>query len=178
MYEEVTRNFEVSQADFEVFFENYVLRNPNAIQTKATVAAVSRLDTTPDNAQAMAHAVHQALTNATEADYTGTPLVEISVIYDLANSSLPIGVIEVTRNLDLHRVSPIMQTIENYYIVRIEARQIAAVEALAASALDEYTTLMRNEIFNQAYQGWREGEPEIRINREVFDAISINDLRR
>ncbi|MCL2673807.1 MAG: hypothetical protein FWE92_00575 [Defluviitaleaceae bacterium] len=176
MYKEVTRNFTVSQADFEVFFENYVLRNPNAVQTKATVAAVARIEPSP-TAQAMAHTLRQALENHTEADHANHSLVTISTIYDLTNSDLPAGVIEATRNLDPSHVSPILQTIDKYYIIRIEARQIVAAATLVNSAMEEYTKLMRNEIFNQAYQTWRESEPEIRINREVFDTISISDLR-
>jgi len=177
MYEEVTRNFTVSPADFEVFFESYVLQNPNAVQTIATVATIDRAATSRATPQALAHIVRLDLESGAETDHTDNPLVTISTIYDLTNSGLPAGVIEATRNLDPHQVSPILQTVEKYYIIRIEARQIVAAATLVNSALEEYTRLMRNEIFNQAYQTWRDSEPEIRINREVFDTISINDLR-
>ena len=175
MYEQVTRNFAVSQADFEHFFEGYMLANPNAVQIMATVAAVSRFGPAGFDPQGTAHAVRQAL--EAEADPVLTDGVNITQTLDLAGSDLPAGVIAATRNLSPRQVSPILQTAETYYVIRIDARQVVGAATLASSALEEYTKLMRDEIFNQAYRGWRVNDPEIHVNHEVFDAISINDLR-
>ncbi|MCL2851764.1 MAG: hypothetical protein FWE20_01835 [Defluviitaleaceae bacterium] len=178
MYEEVTRHFTVSQADFEHFFEGYMIAHPNPVQIIATVVAVSRLEGGA-NPQNTAHAIRQALEQSCElyAAYADNTAVSVTVMRDLANSDLPAGVIAATRNLDLRQVSPILQTADTYYIVRIDARQIVDADTLAGSALDEYIQLMRGQIFNEAYQNWRDGDPEIHINHEVFDAIYINDLR-
>jgi hypothetical protein len=100
--------------------------------------------------------------------------VSFSLTDDLTNSELPQGVIDAARSLELYQVSPILQTADMYYIIRIEARQVA--DTLTASAMEEYTKQMRDAIFNQTYQTWRDGEPEIVINHDVFDGISINDL--
>ena len=179
MYEEVTRNFTVSQADFEHFFESYVLASPNALQIIATVAAVSRYGQAPHNPQDTALAIRHQLEFSGElgGGYAVNDSVSVTVTRDLAGSDLPAGVIAATRNLDLHQVSPILQTADTYYIVRIDARQIVDAATLASSALEEYTKLKRDEIFNQAYRSWRDSEPVIHINHEIFDAISINDLR-
>ena len=175
MYEEVTRNFVVSQADFEAFFEIYVLQHPNAVRTQASIASIDRSETTYPTSRQLANAVRRSWEDAQAFQYDGVS-VNITVTNDLVNSGLPSGVIEATRNLELHQVSPILQTSDTYYIVRIDARQVVNATTLANSALEEYTKQMRDEIFNQAYLSWRESEPEIRINHEVFDTISINDL--
>ena len=179
MYEEVTRNFTVSQADFEHFFESYVLASPGAVQTVATVAAVSRYGSAASDPQSTAREVRLALDSpgAPDTSYSEIDSVRVTVTRDLANSELPAGVIAAARNLALHQVSPILQTADTYYIIRIDAHQVANVSTLASSALEEYTKQKRDEIFAQAYQTWRDSEPEIHINHEVFDAISINDLR-
>ena len=179
MYEEVTRNFMVSQADFEHFFEGYVLNNPNAVQTVATVAAVNREGVSAAAPRSAAYAVRTAMSSpdGIGEDHGFGDSVSVTVTRDLANSGLPAGVIAAAAGLGIDQVSPILQTADTYYIIRIDAHQVANVATLASSALEEYTKLMRDEIFARAYQGWRDGEPEISINHEVFDTITINDLR-
>ena len=171
MHERYTANFSVSQADFEAFFESYVLSRTNYLRIVATVAQLPHSQGMPSGeaAEYVAALLSQAYDDALP------PGLTIFHTEDLAQGPYPASLALAVRHTEEGGVVIVPES-TGYYVVRVDARRIPELETLTNSALEEYTKMHRDEIFHQLYLSWRGSEPIISLNEDVFTAISIADL--
>ena len=171
MYDRTTSNFAVSQVDFEDFFEGYILAGGDYVRVAATVLQVH-----PEYID-IEHMAHTLSTYGLEG--LAPFLHAISNTYqtdDLSQEPLPLELSQKARLMEAGDVS-IVSTPLGYYIILVNDRLIPNLETLTQSALSEYKRMRRDEIFHQQYLAWRDNEPRISLNDDVFTAISILDLR-
>jgi len=175
MYERVTANFTVSPADFEVFFEAYILSSTNYVRISSTVAHAPQGEY-PLGEQA-AELAAEILRSGHESQLPPSlaSIISISQAQDLAASTYPAALALEARRIEIGDVF-VYSAASGHYVVRVDGRSIPDVDTLASSALEQYTKIRRDEIFNQQYENWRGNEPIIILNDEVFTSISINDF--
>ncbi len=182
VYNEITKNYVLSENDFSKYFEQYVYNERNSIiNIDISYIFIKSPDDKGNDSLPIATEVHN-LSKETEnfhkliMEYSDdyNPNEQI-IIENINKSNLNQKVIETAYKLKEEEISDIVVTNKGYYIIKNEKITVPDLRQLEENIRKEYINAKKNEIFTEEYLKWSDS-PQPEINLPVWNNVSINDL--
>ena len=170
VYSELTKNYEMSQSDFDAFYK----ANQDAYRR---IARIVSLTTILVDDRETAEEVRQRARDGEDFDalfqkYETDP-------QELENGGKIegyVGTIEdmfhITFDLNVGDISDVIEAPEGYYVFKVDAMEEGSEEEILAYAQAYYTAAMKEQIFNQEYEKWQESAV-VEKNEAVWNDIHI-----
>lgn len=170
VYDEVTKSFELSEADFQNFYtqEKEQYRD---MYTKFTIKMIlieNRETANEVAAKAKAGEDFQQLFETYESDEEEKKKNSSMEVYKGQLESL----FNIKFNLEIGAVTDALETPEGYYVIKIEDKQLPTEEELLEKTKQSYISMMQQQLFNDEYQKWL-NESKIEKNEAVWNEIEL-----
>ena len=171
LYEEIIKNFTVSEVEFERYYQQYLEENKMNLDTVFAYYIFVDGDNEKffDAYRLLQEGISfEEVAEQYSDDYNkalGLTAYEIDMAF-------PIEVIEAAYSLETNEISRIIQTQTGSYILKIQSKLLDNREELENKLRENYFELKRNEFYESNYQKWKE-DINIKKNDAILDQISI-----
>lgn len=170
VYDEVTKSFELSEADFQNFYEQGKEQFYD-MYTMFTVKMILVEDSKTANevaAKAKAGEDFQTLFETYEADEEEKKKNTSMQVYRGDLESM----FNIKFNLEAGAVTDALEAPEGYYIIKIEDKKLPTEDELIEKTKQYYIGMMQQKLFSDEYQKWL-NESKIEKNEEIWNQIQL-----
>lgn len=171
MYDEVTKDYVISEADFEVYFE----QNKDALKDAYTVYSLKTI----------LMADEKTAKEALERAKAGEDFNALFLEYEIDETQKEKGgmieayrgqlenLFNITFDLKPGEISEVLPAAEGYYIVKAESvKEPDEEEELKPLMRKEYESMRKQQLFNQEYAKWQESAVAEK-NEAVWNEIHV-----
>lgn len=180
VYEEVTKNFEISEKDFQNSYKAYISKKDNLNALKLDIEYIFISPVSTDKTQQdILNQAKEVLQKAKEGKDFKQLVDEYSksneIIIDSGKETIEKGryiekLEDVAFNLKQGEVSDLIIVDSDYYIIKLNDRIEASIKE---EYRNKYIKQKKDEIFEQEYSNWKTKEPE--KNMELWNSIKKID---
>lgn len=180
VYEEVTKNFEISEKDFQNSYKAYISKKDNLNALKLDIEYIFISPVSTDKAQQdILNQAKEVLQKAKEGkdfkqlvdEYSNSNEIIINSGKETIEKGKYIEKLEdVAFNLKQGEVSDLIIVDSDYYIIKLNDRIEASIKE---EYRNKYIKQKKDEIFEQEYSNWKTKEPE--KNMELWNSIKKID---
>lgn len=171
----ITDNFELSDKDFELYFENYLNTNKESISNiKANIVIVKK---SLENSKDVINKVYSNLKNGNDFSSIEKNFKNINVFQNIILNEMHFeeDIKNQIYSLNNGELSSILESDMNYYIFNILESDINNLDDLKEKVKNEYILNKKQEIYKKQTDVWTK-EVEIVKNNEVWEKITVNSL--
>lgn len=171
----ITDNFELSDKDFELYFENYLNTNKESISNiKANIVIVKK---SLENSKDVINKVYSNLKNGNDFSSIEKNFKNINVFQNIILNEMHFeeDIKNQIYSLNNGELSNILESDMNYYIFNILESDINNLDDLKEKVKNEYILNKKQEIYKKQTDVWTK-EVEIVKNNEVWEKITVNSL--
>lgn len=176
VFEYITHNFELSEKDFELYFDDYFNLNKKSLTTvNANIIFVKK---TLENADNIIDEIYNQLIDtinlsAIKANYPDVSVLENVILNEMYFEE---KVESQIYSLDENSLSQIIEVNSGYYIFNILSIEMDNVDELKEKVKEEYILNKKQEIYSEQAKTWS-NQVTITKNQEVWNKINtITDL--
>lgn len=180
VYEEVTKNFEISEKDFQNSYKAYISKKDNLNALKLDIEYIFISPVSTDKAQQdILNQAKEVLQKAKEGKDFKQLVDEYSksneIIIDSGKETIEKGryiekLEDIAFNLKQGEVSDLIIVDSDYYIIKLNDRIESSIKE---EYRNKYIKQKKDEIFEQEYSNWKTKEPE--KNMELWNSIKKID---
>lgn len=180
VYEEVTKNFEISEKDFQNSYKAYISKKDNLNALKLDIEYIFISPVSTDKAQQnILNQAKEVLQKAKEGkdfkqlvdEYSNSNEIIINSGKETIEKGKYIEKLEdVAFNLKQGEVSDLIIVDSDYYIIKLNNRIESSIKE---EYRNKYIKQKKDEIFEQEYSNWKTKEPE--KNMELWNSIKKID---
>lgn len=180
VYEEVTKNFEISEKDFQNSYKAYISKKDNLNALKLDIEYIFISPVSTDKAQQdILNQAKEVLQKAKEGKDFKQLIDEYSksneIIIDSGKETIEKGryiekLEDIAFNLKQGEVSDLIIVDSDYYIIKLNDRIESSIKE---EYRNKYIKQKKDEIFEQEYSNWKTKEPE--KNMELWNSIKKID---
>lgn len=175
LYEELTKGFEMSEDEFEVYFQNYLETNHQTLtQIDADYIHTATLEEA-NEAMSKINAGNDFIEvlKATSTDYD--PEQDYASI-TVSTSILPQEAVDAAFSVSAGQVTPVVETeSQGCYIIRVNSITEPNAEELRPEQQETYIKEMKQEIFDSQFKVWTDAS-DIDVNAEVYTTTTIKSI--
>lgn len=180
VYEEVTKNFEISEKDFQNSYKAYISKKDNLNALKLDIEYIFISPVSTDKTQQdILNQAKEVLQKAKEGKDFKQLVDEYSksneIIIDSGKETIEKGryiekLEDIAFNLKQGEVSDLIIVDSDYYIIKLNDRIESSIKE---EYRNKYIKQKKDEIFEQEYSNWKTKEPE--KNMELWNSIKKID---
>lgn len=180
VYEEVTKNFEISEKDFQNSYKAYISKKDNLNALKLDIEYIFISPVSTDKAQQdILNQAKEVLQKAKEGKDFKQLVDKYSksneIIIDSGKETIEKGkyiekLEDIAFNLKQGEVSDLIIVDSDYYIIKLNDRIESSIKE---EYRNKYIKQKKDEIFEQEYSNWKTKEPE--KNMELWNSIKKID---
>lgn len=180
VYEEVTKNFEISEKDFQNSYKAYISKKDNLNALKLDIEYIFISPVSTDKTQQdILNQAKEVLQKSKEGKDFKQLVDEYSksneIIIDSGKETIEKGryiekLEDIAFNLKQGEVSDLIIVDSDYYIIKLNDRIESSIKE---EYRNKYIKQKKDEIFEQEYSNWKTKEPE--KNMELWNSIKKID---
>ncbi len=178
VYEEVTKNFEISEKDFEISYKEYISKqDTTALSNKLDIEYIfiSPMNAEQTNQQDLAKEILEKAESGEDfkqisKEYYNSNEFVVNSGSEIIEKGKYIEKLEnIAYNLEIGEVSQLIILDNDYYIIKLNG----IIDDAKQEYRQKYIKQKQDEIFEQEYNSWKTKEPE--KNMELWNSIKKID---
>ncbi len=180
VYDFLTNGFEISDADFESYFNKYYEENKKELNDVKIRYIFKKISQSDDNSEAVFNEVNDIY----EKVLLGEDFSQLQNKYsdddqkdvvDVKNSTISPEALEASYNLSQGEVSEIIYTKSGFYIIKAQEVLTPDMKKLKEDVLQTYIKEKKQEIYNEQIKKWSENT-SVSKNENVWNLIKIKEI--
>lgn len=180
VYEYVTKGFEMSESDFEAYFNEYYENNKKELNTVKVRYIFKSIPENAENSEAITNEANTLYERALMGEDFSKLQAESSDskdkdIYDVKSLNFGSEFEESAYSLKQGEISDVVYTEQGFYIIKAESVILPDMEELKKEIRQSYEELKKQEIYQAQLNKWAE-TVVIEKNDKTCNEINIEEL--
>lgn len=178
VYDYVTKGFEISEGDFELFFNEYYEQHKNELNDVEVQYIYKEIsdDESVENFNAQAEAVYERLLSGEDFAAVQAEVSDGDMgILKVEDLNLTAKLEDAAYNLKEGEISEILYSEFGFYILKAHKIQTPDMNILKSELRETYTSQRKSDIYQSQLSKWSE-DISVEKNEKVCNEINIDDI--